>query len=186
MNYNQLKHLIKSDYEVRYEQKLSRLNFVRYIILDLNFRVTSLIRCQHYFFSKNSVGKLISIFIRNNNIKKYGVEVGNKALIGTGFQIHHVTGIVIGDGVKIGRNLNIYQNVTIGSSKNKYPIIKNNVTIYPSAVVIGDILIDDNVSIGPQTLIRKSLETNETVYLNQNNMVRILKRHECNKQNSTK
>ncbi len=175
MDFNQLKFLIKSDYEVRYKQRLSLPNFIRYLILDLNFRVTSLIRCQHYFYSKNSVGRLFSILIRNNNIKRYGIEVGNNSLIETGFQIHHITGIVIGDGVKIGHNFNIYQNVTLGSAKYKYPVIKNNVTIYPNAVVIGDIVIGNNVSIGPQTLIRKNIDDNETVYSNQNNMIRILK-----------
>jgi serine O-acetyltransferase len=39
-------------------------------------------------------------------------------------------GVVIGRGVKLGDNIKIYQNVTIGTVDGKtYPTIGNNVTI---------------------------------------------------------
>ncbi len=65
---------------------------------------------------------------------------------------------------RIGDNFTCYQNVTIGSGKqNKRPRIGNNVTIYTSAIVIGDINIGDNVKIGAGAVVVKDVPNNCTV-----------------------
>ncbi len=66
----------------------------------------------------------------------------------------HMIGIVIAKDVKIGKNVLIRQNVTLGhGSHNKdrnrcYPYIGNNVQIGANALVIGGINIGDNAVIG--------------------------------------
>lgn len=84
-------------------------------------------------------------------------------------KLPHPVGIVIGMKVKLGKNCTIYQNVTIGTKDTedflvgKYPQIGNNVTIYPNAVIIGDITIGDNAIIGANSLVNKSVPANKTV-----------------------
>lgn len=75
----------------------------------------------------------------------------------------HPVGIVIGKMVIIGTGCKIYQNVTIGSKDelgNSYPKIGNNVTIYASSILVGDITIGNNVTIGAGTFVNADVPDN--------------------------
>ncbi|MEW8968508.1 serine O-acetyltransferase [Exiguobacterium alkaliphilum] len=166
MKFSVLKNLIKEDFSARFHRKITKKMFFKSVMADLNFRVVVLIRIQHYFYENGTVrGRLIATFLRNCTIKKYGVEVGNKAKIGSGLNIHHINGVVIGEQALIGKNLNIYQNVTIGSIKGKYPVIGDNVSIFPGAIVIGNITIGSHSKIGPNVVVKESIEENTILYI---------------------
>lgn len=77
-------------------------------------------------------------------------------------------GIVIGCFVHAGRNLEIFQNVTIGSNRKEkagrvMPLIGDNVTIGSGAVVVGPIIIGNNVSIGANSYVDKDIPDNAIV-----------------------
>ena len=95
--------------------------------------------------------------------QKYNCYISPKAEIGNNVSFPHPTGIVIGEGVKIGENCTIYQNVTLGR-KNKdiaeYPSIGNNVTIYCNSTIVGNIEVGENSIIGCNTVVLKSVEPN--------------------------
>ena len=62
----------------------------------------------------------------------------------------HPIGIVIGRNVKLGNNLIIYQNVTLGGirancSEDDYPEIADNIILYAGCCVVGNIIITRNV-----------------------------------------
>lgn len=162
---NTLADTIAKDYYAYYKKKLFWPTLIFSYIVNLKFRVVVRYRLQTYFFRKKGVlNRIISILIRNGNIKKYGVEIGFHSEIGSGLCIHHCNGIVVGEGVKAGENLNLYQNVTLGKKNGEYPTIENGVTIYAGAVVIGDIIIGDNVVIGANALISKDVPRNCVAY----------------------
>lgn len=96
-------------------------------------------------------------------VKRYGCYISPKAEIGKNLKLPHPTGVVIGEGVKIGTNCTIYQNVTLGRKsieKAEYPIIEDNVIIYCNSVIIGNVKIGKNSIIGCNTTILKSVEAN--------------------------
>ena len=68
-------------------------------------------------------------------------------------EIKSIEGIIIGDRVQIGDNCNIYQHVTLGQKNGQYPIIGNNVTMYPGCVIIGGITVGDNVVVAPNAVV---------------------------------
>ena len=76
---------------------------------------------------------------------------------------HGITGIFVSHSAKIGENCTILQNVTIGSSKKKAPIIGNNCVIGAGAVIIGGITIGDNCNIGANATVFKDVPSNTTV-----------------------
>lgn len=87
---------------------------------------------------------------------------------GTNFP--HPIGIVVSTRGDIGKNCTIYQNVTIGAksielgtSRENYPKIGNNVIIYAGACVIGSITIGDNVVIGANAVVTKDVPDNSIV-----------------------
>ena len=74
------------------------------------------------------------------NVVFSGCHIGLRSEIGPGVRFPHPVGIVIGDGVQIGANVTIYQSVTLGAAsflKLDYPVVGNDVTIYPGAVLVG-------------------------------------------------
>jgi serine acetyltransferase len=80
--------------------------------------------------------------------------------------LHHPTGIVIAGDAQIGENVNIYQNVTIGTKGDnpvKYPKIGNNVTIYAGAAIIGDVTVGDGATIGANAVVVDNVPENTVV-----------------------
>ena len=103
-----------------------------------------------------------------------GAEIHYNSNIGKGFKIAHPNGIVVGAHVVSGNNLTIFQGVTIGariimqqdpikSPKARYPIIGNNVILYAGAKIIGSITLGDNVTVGANSVVLKSVPDNATV-----------------------
>lgn len=73
---------------------------------------------------------------------------------------HQLHGIHISNNAKVGKNVVIYQNVTIGVKSNtdySAPTIGNNVTICAGAVVIGNVTIGNNVTIGANAVVVKDI-----------------------------
>lgn len=79
-------------------------------------------------------------------------------------QFWHPVGIVIGNQVKLGENCIIRQNVTLGQSNGRYPIIGNNVEISVGAIVVGGITIGDGAVIGAGAIVLQDVPPN-TLYL---------------------
>ena len=103
-----------------------------------------------------------------------GIDIHPGATIGRNFFIDHGTGIVIGETSVIGKNVKIYQGVTIGaistrggqklSGKKRHPTIEDNVTIYAGASILGgDTVIGENSVIGGNTFITSSVPANTRV-----------------------
>jgi serine O-acetyltransferase len=94
----------------------------------------------------------------------WGIEIQYAAKIGPGFYVGHFGGITISGLAIIGSNANISQNITIGVSgqgdKRGVPVIGDNVYIAPGARVFGKIHIGNNVKIGANAVIHKSIPDN--------------------------
>jgi serine O-acetyltransferase len=94
-----------------------------------------------------------------------GITLPYSAQIGAGFYIGHFGGIIINPHVIIGSNCNISQGVTIGVSgrgeDRGVPVIGNNVYIGVNAVVVGKIKVGDNCVIAANSLLNKTIETNQ-------------------------
>jgi len=103
---------------------------------------------------------------KNKLARKYGCCISETADIGGGLIMDHPTGIVIGENVTIGRNVVIYQHVTIGRKDRKrpeYPTIGSGVVIYVGAVVIGAVNIGNGTVIGANSVVATDTET-DSIY----------------------
>ena len=90
-----------------------------------------------------------------------GIDIHPGAEIDESFFIDHGTGVVIGETVRIGKRVRLYQAVTLGAErfepdesgalvkgKPRHPIIEDDVVIYAGATVLGRITIGRGSSIG--------------------------------------
>ena len=107
-----------------------------------------------------SKNKFIQNVYFNKLQKKYSIWISPKCVIGEGFHMMHLNGITIGSGAIIGKNCTIYQQVTIGNEKDKFPVIGDNVTIYAGAKVLGGIKIGNNAVIGANAVVLKDVPEN--------------------------
>ena len=83
-----------------------------------------------------------------------------------GMSIAHRGQIVVNGNAKIGENCRIHEGVTIGTTggTNDAPIIGNNVFIGTGAKVIGNIYIANDVAIGANAVVVKSIEEPGTTW----------------------
>ena len=88
----------------------------------------------------------------------YNCELGE----GTIF-IHNGLGCVIHPNAQIGKNVKIYQNVTIGGRNNGVPHIGDNVSIFAGACILGDVQIGDNAQIGANAVVIHDVPDNAVV-----------------------
>ena len=98
--------------------------------------------------------------IRKELLHKYGVDISLKAIIGERFHFMHSVGIVVGVGVRIGDDCDIYQGVLLGQSKGLYPTVGNNVTLYPYSCVLGDVHVGNNVIILAHSVVLQDVPDN--------------------------
>lgn len=103
-----------------------------------------------------------------------GIDIHPGASIGERFVIDHGTGVVIGATAIIGRNVKIYQGVTLGAksfvtddSNNpvkgipRHPIIGDNVVIYSNSTVLGRVNIGDGAVIGGNLWVTRDVAPGE-------------------------
>lgn len=100
--------------------------------------------------------------------RKYGLFISSKAQFDMSLDLKHPTGVVIGEGVVIGKRVKIFQHVTLGGARlgdwqnGNYPEIGDDTTIFAGAVVVGKIKIGKNCTIGANAVVTKDLPDNTT------------------------
>jgi serine O-acetyltransferase len=88
---------------------------------------------------------------------------------GPGLYLVHWGSIVISSEARIGPNARVHSCVNVSGR----PVIGKNVYLGPGAVLLGDITIGDNVSVGANTVVTTSFPDNVTVLGNPARVVKI-------------
>ena len=136
-------------------------------------------RIAHKFYSMGlkHLARLISEYAHSRT----GIDINAGAKIGKSFFIDHGTGIVIGETSVIGDNCKIYQGVTLGAlsleggqalhGKKRHPTIKDYVTIYSGASILGgETIIEERAVIGSNVFIVNSVVKDTKVIYSENNI----------------
>lgn len=118
---------------------------------------TKIYRISNFLYN-NKLKLLSKVFYALNNILNNcdiypSTKIGRNSLFS-----HGGIATVINKKAIIGENVIICQNVTIGGSMGKRPIIGNNVYIAPGAKVLGGVLIEDYVIIGANAVVIKDVK----------------------------
>jgi serine O-acetyltransferase len=90
-----------------------------------------------------------------------GIDIHPGAQLGEFFFIDHGTGVVIGETTVIGRNVRLYQGVTLGARSfpldadgnpikgvPRHPIVQDDVIIYSGATILGRVTIGKGAVVG--------------------------------------
>lgn len=106
-----------------------------------------------------------------------GIEIHPAAQVGEGLFIDHGSGVVIGETAEIGRDVTLYQGVTLGgtgfATGKRHPTVQDNVTIGSGAKLLGPITIGHGAKIGANTVVIHDVPPNSTVVGNPGHPVRV-------------
>jgi len=119
--------------------------------------------------------------------RETGIDIHPAASIGESFTIDHGTGVVIGATAILGRNVKLYQGVTLGAKSfdtdadgnpvkgiPRHPIIGNDVIIYSNASILGRIHIGDGAIIGGNIWVTEDVAPGEKlIQAKANNILRL-------------
>jgi serine O-acetyltransferase len=99
-----------------------------------------------------------------------GIDIHPGASIGGRFFIDHGTGVVIGETAMIGRNVKLYQGVTLGARSfpvdahghiirgaARHPILEDDVQVFAGASILGRVTIGRGAIIGGGVWLTKSV-----------------------------
>lgn len=99
----------------------------------------------------------------------YSVKLGFSIPInvfGPGLSIAHYGTIVVSEAAKVGKNCRLHEGVNIGATNGsaKAPQIGDNVFIGTGAKIIGDITLANDIAIGANAVVVKSIFENGVTY----------------------
>ena len=102
-------------------------------------------------------------------LHKYSVKLGFSIplnVFGPGLSIAHHGTIVVNSAAKVGKNCRLQEGVNIGATNgsNLAPQIGDNVFIGTGAKIIGDVFIADDVAIGANAVVVKSITEKGVTY----------------------
>jgi len=105
-----------------------------------------------------------------------GIDIHPGATIDKYFAIDHGTGVVIGATAVIGKNVKLYQGVTLGAKSfpvdengnpikgiPRHPILEDNVIIYSNATILGRITIGKGAVIGGNIWVTEDVAENARI-----------------------
>ena len=103
-----------------------------------------------------------------------GIEIHPGATIGCGFFVDHGSGVVIGETTVIGRNVTLYQGVTLGSvlpavdaeaqrSVKRHPTLEDDVIVGSGAQILGNITVRAGARVGGNSVVTKDVPACATV-----------------------
>jgi serine O-acetyltransferase len=100
------------------------------------------------------------------NLALHGCQVHPSAVIGPGMRLPHPAGIVVGRGVQAGRDLTLFQNVTLGALSwegGDYPVLEDGVVVFANSLVLGAVRVGANARVGAGSIVLHDVAPGDTV-----------------------
>jgi len=163
--------ILKKDLEAAVRGDPAAMSEDEVILSYPGFQAITVHRIAHFLWTRQVpiIPRQMSELIH----QRTGIDIHPGASIGESFFIDHGTGVVIGETTVIGKNVKLYQGVTLGalsvkkdeSGKKRHPTIEDDVTIYANATILGgETVIGKGSIIGGSVWITQSVKAGSKVY----------------------
>jgi serine O-acetyltransferase len=128
----------------------------------LGMRRRLLLRCQTRGWWR------LAQLVANRIQSRHGVFLPPRQPVPLSTRFPHPVGIVIGEGVRLGERVTIYQSVTLGGARlgdwkaGRYPSIGDDVTIFAGAVILGAVTVGAGATIGANSVVLSDVPPGHT------------------------
>ena len=173
----EVKRLVSTDVDAAYEGDPAAMSRMEVVMSYPGLYAVTVHRLAHVLYDlKVPILPRIMSEIAHS---KTGIDIHPGAEIGERFFIDHGTGVVIGETTVIGRNVKLYQGVTLGALSfdkdpvtgalvkgvKRHPNVEDNVVIYAGATILGGkTTIGHDSEIGGSVWLIESVPPNSRVY----------------------
>jgi serine O-acetyltransferase len=166
-----IRSTLSLDMQANFRGDPAAKSFEEVILSYPGFQAITVHRLAHYFWKAQVplIPRMMSEIIHGST----GIDIHPGAEIGDSFFIDHGTGVVIGETTVIGKNVKIYQGVTLGALSvrketadvKRHPTIEDDVTIYANATILGgETVIGAGSVIGGNVWITASVPPHTIIY----------------------
>ena len=173
----EVRRLVETDVEAAYDGDPAATSRMEVVMAYPGLYAVTVHRLAHvlYVLKVPIVPRIMSELAHSRT----GIDIHPGAKIGERFFIDHGTGVVIGETCTIGRNVRLYQGVTLGGLSfdkdpatgalvkglKRHPDIEDNVVIYANATILGGkTVIGHDTEIGGNVWIKESVPPHSRVY----------------------
>ena len=123
------------------------------IALQGRFRTVLYFRLSHALWRRRAT-RPIALWFQSRGQRASGAEIHPAATIGAGFNLTHGGAVVIGHEVVAGRDLVVYQSVTIGHGRGQgQAILGHRVRIFAGVSVLGPVRVGDDAVLAAHALV---------------------------------
>ena len=141
----EIRELLAEDVEAAFEGDPAAKSFGEIVVSYPSVYSLAIYRLAHVLYEAG-VPQLPRIMAEHSHART-GIDIHPGAKIGRRFFIDHGTGVVIGETSEIGDRVRMYHGVTLGAfsprrgqtirGMKRHPTIRDDVTIYPGATILG-------------------------------------------------
>jgi serine O-acetyltransferase len=174
----QIRRLLATDVQATYEGDPAAKSHDEIIFSYPGIFAIMVYRIAHHLFELQV--PLLPRIMTEHAHSVTGIDIHPGAAIGPRFVIDHGTGVVIGETTWIGKNVRVYQGVTLGAlslpkdagpryrGKKRHPTIEDDVIIYAGATILGgETVIGARSVIGGNVWLTESVPPDTTVIIEQ-------------------
>ncbi len=122
-------------------------------------------RIAHFFWNEGR--ETLALFLQTRAASVFAVDIHPAVIIGHGIMLDHATGLVVGETSRIGDNVSILHQVTLGGtgtdSKMRHPQVGDGVLLAAGATLLGAIQIGDGAKVAAGSLVLEDVQAHTTV-----------------------
>lgn len=157
---------IVADYQAILERDPAARNKLEALLVYPGFHALIIHRLSHWLWiyaRLKLLARVLSMMARFLT----GIEIHPGAVIGKGVFIDHGMGIVVGETTVIGDGVTLFHGVTLGGTGKhrgkRHPTVGAGSMIGAGAMLLGPIIVGENVKIGAGAVVLKNIPANSTV-----------------------
>jgi serine O-acetyltransferase len=171
----ELRRVLNTDVRAAFDGDPAASSIEEVVFSYPSIQAISAYRVAHELFADDV--PMIPRIITEYAHSRTGIDINPGARIGESFFIDHGTGVVIGATAIIGRNVKLYQGVTLGAlsvtrgeingsrGDKRHPTIEDDVTIYAGASIHGgETVIGQGSVIGGNVWLTKSVPPGSKIF----------------------
>jgi serine O-acetyltransferase len=159
---------LRRDIERSLEGPVTPVRAVSSVLWSRGVQAVFLYRIGHWLWQRHLwVGS--AMLLRLSEVL-YGVDIAYEASIGPGLVLRHPSDVVIGKKARIGRDVTIFNGVTLGNRlsgsahrPDGMPTIEDQVLLGTGAKILGPVVVGTGSVVGANAVVTRSVPAGSTV-----------------------
>lgn len=151
---------VRADIAAFMERDPASSHAARVLLYSKGFHALESWRLAHWLWRRERDS--LALYLQSMISSRFAVDIHPAATIGKGILIDHGTGIVIGETARLGDNVSLLHNVTLGGTGketgDRHPKVDDGVMIGAGATILGNIQVGTCAHIAACSVVLKPVE----------------------------